>query len=68
MTEFERARKQAEVYKKLYPVGTRVVVNKMNDKYHPVEPGTRGTVKFVDDMGNIHVSWDSGIYKETPPY
>ena len=45
--------------KERYPVGTRVVVEFMGD-VRPVEPGTRGTVRIVDDMGTVHVDWDNG--------
>ena len=32
----------------------------MNDPYAPVESGTRGTVQYVDDAGQVGVSWDNG--------
>ena len=32
----------------------------MDDPYAPVSPGTRGTVKHVDDIGQIGISWDNG--------
>ena len=33
----------------------------MNDPYRTdLVPGCRGTVRFVDDMGTIHVNWDIG--------
>jgi hypothetical protein len=38
-----------------------VELTKMNDPYRTdLVPGCRGTVRFVDDMGTIHVSWDIG--------
>ena len=44
-----------------YPIGARVELTKMNDPYRTdLIPGCRGTVRFVDDMGTIHVSWDIG--------
>ena len=46
--------------KKMYPAGTRIQLDHMDDPFHPVESGTMGTVKFVDDAGTIHMSWDSG--------
>ena len=42
-----------------YTEGTRVELTKMSDPYRTdLVPGCRGTVRFVDDMGTIHVSWD----------
>lgn len=46
--------------KKKYPEGTRIKLINMNDPWHPVEPGTEGTVKLVDDIGQIHMKWDNG--------
>ena len=46
--------------KNYYIPGTRVVLLKMNDAYTKLQPGAKGTVTGVDDMGTIHVSWDSG--------
>ena len=49
-----------EQLRSIYTPGTRVVLVKMNDPYTKLEPGTRGTVISVDDIGTIHVNWDSG--------
>lgn len=46
--------------KNYYTPGTRVVLVMMNDPYTKLQPGAKGTVTGVDDMGTIHVSWDSG--------
>lgn len=44
-----------------YPVGARVELTKMNDPYRTdLVPGCRGMVRFVDDTGIVHVSWDIG--------
>lgn len=43
-----------------YPPGTRLELISMGDDPRPVEAGTRGTVKMVDDMGTIHTDWDNG--------
>jgi len=44
-----------------YPIGTRVELIHMDDPYnHKLIPGCQGTVRWVDDMGTIHVNWDCG--------
>lgn len=50
----------ANMYKEMYPKGTRIELISMEDPYAPIEPGTQGTVEFVDDMGQIHMRWDNG--------
>ena len=45
--------------KQEYPPGTRIVLNQMDDKW-AVHAGTRGTVEYVDDAGQIHPKWDNG--------
>lgn len=39
--------------------GKRVMIIKMDDKQAP-PPGTHGTIKGIDDIGQIHVNWDNG--------
>ena len=41
-------------------VGKRIRLIKMENDPNPVEVGTEGTIKFVDDLGQIHVNWDNG--------
>lgn len=43
-----------------YPAGTRIVLDYMGDDPRPIEPGTRGTVRVVDDMGTVHCDFDNG--------
>jgi len=43
-----------------YPSGTRVELVRMDDPYTSLTAGDKGTVKYVDDMGTIHISWDCG--------
>jgi len=45
--------------REIYKPGTRVELVKMDDFQAP-SPGTRGTVRGVDDIGSIMVSWDTG--------
>ena len=46
--------------KTYYTPGIRVELVRMNDPYTRLKPGDKGTVLHVDDIGTIHVSWDSG--------
>ena len=50
----------AKLYKELYPKGTRIEVVAMGDDPRPIEPGTKGTVDVVDDMGTVHCTFDNG--------
>ena len=54
------SRSQVDFTRSCYPPGTRIVLSRMNDPFSPVEPGTRGTVRYVDDAGQVGVSWDNG--------
>ena len=47
--------------RKQYPPGTRVELIHMDDPYNKkLVPGCKGTVRYVDDIGTIHVQWDCG--------
>ena len=46
--------------KEQYPPGTRIVLDYMGDDPRPILPGTRGTVKIVDDIGTVHCHFDNG--------
>lgn len=60
MNEFERLSRIAEQLKKDYPKGMRIVLLDMGDDPRPIESGTRGTVKFVDDLATVHCNFDNG--------
>lgn len=48
-----------EKLRKEYPIGTRVELISMDDIQAP-PIGTKGTVRGVDDIGSVMVSWDNG--------
>lgn len=46
--------------KEQYPVGSRIVLDYMGDDPRPIAPGTKGTVRVVDDIGTVHCDFDNG--------
>lgn len=59
-SEWEKLRRTAMRYKEMYPPGTRVELDHMEDALAPVPAGTRGVVVAVDSIGQIHMKWDNG--------
>ena len=53
------SKKLLEDLRERYPEGTRVELVRMEDPQAP-PVGTKGTVTAVDDIGTIHVNWDTG--------
>lgn len=53
------SRKIVEKLRQEYPVGTRIELISIDDIQAP-PIGTKGTVRGVDDIGSIMVSWDNG--------
>ncbi len=54
------SRETVERIHRQFPKGTRVALVSMSDPYTKLQPGAKGTVTGVDDIGTIHVNWDSG--------
>ena len=53
------SREIVERLREQYPVGCRVELLSMSDFQAP-PVGTKGTVRYVDDIGSIGVAWDNG--------
>lgn len=53
------SKEKTESYRRKYPAGCRVELVSMDDSQAP-PIGTRGTVRGVDDAGNILIDWDNG--------
>lgn len=45
--------------KLMFPIGTKIELIHMDDKQAP-PPGTMGVVTSVDDIGTIHIGWQTG--------
>ena len=52
-------REQIAELKKQYPKDTRIFLRYMNGEPSMPE-GLRGSIKYIDDIGQIHVNWDNG--------
>ena len=46
--------------RQIYPSGTKIRLIEMDDPYSHLKPGEIGTVMHIDDMGQIHMWWESG--------
>ena len=46
--------------KDTYRPGTRIELDYMGNDPRPIPPGTKGTVRIVDDMGTVHCDFDNG--------
>lgn len=51
---------QVKKLREQYLPGTRVELISMDDPYSKLQPGDRGTVTVVDDIGTVHCHWDCG--------
>ena len=61
MNDFYRPSEELiNILKRKYPAGTRIMLDQMGDDPRPIPPGTKGTVRVVDDMGTVHCSFDNG--------
>ena len=48
-----------ERIREMYPEGTQIILQEMQGE-NQMPYGLKGTVKFVDDAGQIHMSWENG--------
>lgn len=53
-------RKYVRDIKDRYPPGTRIMLDSMGEDPRPIAPGTKGTVRMVDDAGTVHCNFDNG--------
>lgn len=51
--------RKADMIRQMYPAGTRIQLNHMDDP-QAIPPGTMGTVVTVDDAAQIMMKWDNG--------
>jgi hypothetical protein len=55
----EMGKKRIEVLRKQYPEGCMVELVSMDDVQAPPK-GTKGVVLHIDDIGTMHVAWETG--------
>ena len=54
-----RSRAEVNQIREKYPIGTRIRLIEMKDRW-PVPAGTLGTVERIDDDGQLHMIWETG--------
>lgn len=54
--------KELEELRSTFKSGTLVEMVSMDDPYTKIPVGTQGIVTEVDDIGTIHVKWDTGSH------
>ena len=50
-----------------YPIGTKIKLIRMHESLNPLKPGSTGIVMAIDDIGQIHIKWQSGLRKALIP-
>ncbi len=53
-------KRKVEMLRERYTKGTRICLDSMENDPHPIPPGTKGTVQFVDDIGTVFCKFDNG--------
>ena len=54
------SKETVERIRREYPIGCTIELVSMNDPYTKIPPGTRGTVRMIDDTGTIFADWNTG--------
>lgn len=60
ITEMHYPSDRELAYRRAILLGKRVRLDHTSDPYTNLRAGDLGTVQRIDDMGTVHVKWDSG--------
>ena len=54
------SKEELNYIKGLYPVGSKIKIISMGEDINPIESGTVGVIKAIDDIGTLHCEFENG--------
>lgn len=65
MTEIEKPQRDTTSHKQSYQIGTRIILEYVQDDTNYIPIGMTGTIVHIDDNNNLYVRWDNGRCSNT---